>query len=77
MKLGSKINLFLISLVIFHKFSFAEEKITTSPLLNIDEIKPSFEELDAEVENFSSNQNLKEKKKFKKLKIFASYFDRS
>ena len=63
MKLGSKVNVFLISLIIFHKFSFADEKITTSPLINLDEIKPSFEELDSEIENLSSDQNLKEKKK--------------
>ncbi len=68
MKLGSKVNVFLISLIIFHKFSFADEKITTSPLINIDEIKPSFEELDSEIENLSSDQNLKEKKKLKNLK---------
>ena len=31
-------------------------------MINIDEIKPSFEELDSEIENLSSDQNLKEKK---------------
>ena len=32
--------------LIITNFSRSEEKITTSPLINIDEIKPSFEELD-------------------------------
>ena len=32
--------------IFFFKFSRSEQKITTSPLINIDQIKPSFEELD-------------------------------
>ena len=63
MKLGNKFYLtitfyFLIQL----STSFANEKIMTSPLINIQKIKPSFEELDIDQENFSSSQNLKEKK---------------
>ena len=67
MKPGNKIILiFFISLISFN-FSLAEQKITVSPLINIDDIKPSFEELE---ENDSSipNQTLKEKKNVKKLK---------
>ena len=50
MKLGNKIssNIFIF---FCNKFFIAEQKITTSPLLNIDKIKPSFEELDEEIEN--------------------------
>ena len=48
--------------------SFAEQKITTSPLINIDDIKPSFEEIDAKNDSINSRQNLKEKKNIKKLK---------
>ena len=48
--------------------SFAEQKITSSPLINIDDIKPSFEELDEKNENINSMQSLKEKKNVKKLK---------
>ena len=40
----------------------SEDKITTSPLINLDEIKPSFEELNDENEKNLSYQNLKEKK---------------
>jgi hypothetical protein len=48
--------------------SFAEQKITTSPLINIDDIKPSFEEIDAKNDSINSRQSLKEKKNIKKLK---------
>ena len=41
MKHGNKI--FLILSFIFTNFAIADEKITTSPLINIQEIKPSFE----------------------------------
>ena len=67
MKPGNNILLiFFISLISFN-FSLAEQKITVSPLINIDDIKPSFEELE---ENDSSipNQTLKEKKNVKKPK---------
>ena len=46
---------------------YPEDKIITSPLINIDEIKPSFEELDDTDENISSNEKLKEKVKIVKI----------
>ena len=62
MKLGNRI----IQIFFLFFFSFglliAEEKIITTPLINIDQIIPSFEELQDENENISTNQNLKEKK---------------
>ena len=62
MKLGNNFYLIIFFyLLIQLNFSFANEKIITSPLINIEKIKPSFEELDVEQENFSSDQNLKEK----------------
>ena len=48
MKLGNKIYLILIFSFLISSYSFAEEKITTTPLINVEEIKPSFEELDEE-----------------------------
>ena len=41
----------------------ADDKITTSPLINIEKIKPSFEETDEENEKVYTDKNLKEKKK--------------
>ena len=61
MKLGSKF-LILTFFLLFTNYSYSEEKITTTPLINIDKIKPSFEELTEENENISSNRSLKEKK---------------
>ena len=62
MKLGNKIYLFFILLFISISVLKAEEKITTSPLINVDEIKPSFEESIEENENLTTNKNLKKKK---------------
>ena len=62
MKLGNKIFQFFLMYFICQNILFSEDKITTSPLLNIEEIKPSFEELIEENENVSLDQNLKEKK---------------
>ena len=61
MKLGNNVFLILLFYIFFSNLLFSEEKIVTAPLINIDEIKPSFEELDDQ-ENFSSNKSLKEKK---------------
>ena len=62
-RLGSKINFLLIIFLLLNNTSFAEDKITSAPLINLDKIKPSFEELNEENENFATDQNLKEKKK--------------
>ena len=40
---GNKIFLILFFVLIFSNFLKAEQKITSTPLINIDEIKPSFE----------------------------------
>jgi hypothetical protein len=61
-----KFIFFFILLIFNFNVSKAEEKITTSPLINLDEIKPSFESSDGEIENFTIEQDLKEKKKIKK-----------
>ena len=68
MKLGNRIYLILIFFIIFSHSSKADDKIITSPLINIEEIKPSFEELDEEISNNYSKQNLKEKKNKDSLK---------
>ena len=67
MKLGNNIYLIIIIFFFSSNFSYAEEKISTSPLLNIEDIKPSFEELEEVNENISTNKNLKEKKNLSNL----------
>ena len=52
MKLGSKIKYFLILFILSNNFSFADEKIINTPLINLKEIKPSFEEVLKGTENF-------------------------
>lgn len=65
MRLGNKVVLFIL-----FSFNFlqAEQKITTTPLINIDEIKPSFENPDLNDENIISNKKIREKKNVKNLK---------
>ena len=68
MILGKKIS--LLKILFFYLLAFstiAEEKITTSPLINLDNIKPSYEETDEKNENISQNQGIKEKKIKNKL----------
>ena len=68
MKLGNKRLIFIVLFSLFSKFLNAEEKIITSPLINVEEIKPSFEEPVEENENISTSQILKEKKNSLNLK---------
>ena len=70
MKLGNKIYLILILSLYFTQttVTHSEEKIISTPLINVDDIKPSFEEPNEENENISSNENLKEKKNINNLK---------
>ena len=64
MKPGNKFKLVIaFLLMIFSISSFAEEKITSTPLINIDKIKPSFDEIEEKNEELTSGQNLREKKK--------------
>ena len=64
MKLGISLTLIIIYFLTIN-LSFSNDKITTTPLLNLNEIKPSFEELDDKNETVSTKKNLKIKKKKK------------
>ena len=68
MKLGNRILLILTFLFLTLNSSFSEEKITSTPLINVEKIKPSFDELVEENENISLNKNIKEKKGERVLK---------
>ena len=68
MKLGNKICLIFFLNMILLKTSLAEQKIITSPLINIDDIKPSFEELDESNDTINNNKKFKENKNVKKPK---------
>ena len=62
MKLGNRVVLIFILFFFSLNFLNSEEKITTTPLINVEKITPSFEEIIEENENIYSNQSLKEKK---------------
>ena len=65
MKLGNKYFkfIFLFSLIIFPNLSYAEENISSSGLINLEDIKPSFDALDERNEKQDFKQKLKAKKK--------------
>ena len=67
MNLGNKSLILLIIFFIFYKnFSIAEQKISTSPLINLDELKPSFEDID-EKSNETINKEIILNKKINNL----------
>ena len=59
---GNRLILIFILFFVSNGFLLAEEKVTSNPLINLDELTPSFEELEGENENISSSQSLKKKK---------------
>ena len=71
MRLGNKFYLILILNLFFFEYLIADNKITASPLINIQEIKPSFETLEEENES-NTTQNLKEKRDNKPLRSFQA-----
>ena len=62
MKLGNKFSLICCFLIFNSFLAYAEDPIVTSPLINLNEIKPSFEELE-ESNNLNSTIKIKDKKK--------------
>ena len=63
MKLGSKakVSFILFLFLLLSSKSLSEEKITTVPLINLEKIKPSFEDIEEKKENLSKINNLKNK----------------
>jgi len=58
MKPGNKFYFILISIFFcFNSFSLAEEKISSSPLINLDKLKPSFEEVE-ETNDISTKKDI-------------------
>ncbi len=64
MILGKNFKYLITSILSLFFFSaFAENKITSSPLINLENLKPSFEETEIESENILSNKQIKNKNK--------------
>ncbi len=63
MRLGNK-EIISFFLSFFLSFSlFAEDKIISTPLINLNELKPSFEETDDFIKDLSNSGKLKDRKK--------------
>ena len=64
MRLGNKfLAIFIFSIAFHNSMSFGQDKILSSPLINLDELKPSFEETD-ETSNITPNTDgIKRKQK--------------
>ena len=65
MKAGNKIKFFIIIFFLFNDLSFlkSEEKISSSPLINLNKIKPSFEISDENIETAPNRKIIKKKGK--------------
>ena len=64
MKLGNNRFIILIFFLFFYNsVSVAEDKILSSPLINLDELKPSFEEVDETNSSIIDTEVIKKKKK--------------
>ena len=64
MKPGNNIKTILVFLVFFFpSVLFAEEKITSTPLVNLDKIKPSFEETNEKNDKIIVKKKSKKKRK--------------
>ena len=63
MRLGSKIKFIIILIFTIQSFSaFSENTISSSPLINLNEIQPSFESIDEKNESLNNIQKLKQKR---------------
>jgi hypothetical protein len=73
MKLGCNI-FFLITFILFflNSFSTAEEKISSSPLINLEKLKPSFEEVEEVNDTLIKKNQLISKKKNEKTNNSSS-----
>ena len=68
MKLGNSIIIIFLSIFFFSSFPlYAQDKIISSQLINLDEIKPSFEEVESTTIENSSNELIQLKKKNLKI----------
>ena len=65
MKLGNSRIILSTFLILFYcQSSLSEDKIISSPLINLNELKPSFEEVDNSEDEVSINNTIKQKKNF-------------
>ena len=69
MRLGNSKFFFIFLFFIYLSPSQSEDKILTTPLINLNELKPSFEEIeDINEDSIANNDEIKQKKKMLKKK---------
>ena len=69
MRYGSIKIVLQVLIIFFYSLSIrAENKISTSPLINLNDLKPSFEEVNDQSNEINNNQIITKKKKKKYLK---------
>ncbi len=66
MKLGNNIFFFIFLFFSLSSKAISEDKIVTTPLINLGELKPSFEEIDNIADEPVVNDSIKDKKKILK-----------
>ena len=72
MKHGNNLKIYYFLIVFFFpNIILAEEKILSTPLINLNQIQPSFEVSDDENESLTTNNAIKEKKNSKKINAHA------
>ena len=72
MKHGNSLKITYFFLIFFFSnLILAEEKILSSPLINLDQIQPSFEVSDDDNESFNTSNQIREKKDNKKISAHA------
>ena len=65
MRAGNNFIFLLLGVFFNSSICFAEEKIISSPLINLNEIKPSFEDIEEMKKDYGANEIIKNKKKKK------------
>ncbi len=77
MNLGNNITIILIIILFFFNLvsiSKAEDKILSSPLINLDQLEPSFEEVEEEFKDENNKKIIKNKKQFSTINKFSAKF---
>ena len=72
MRAGNNFIFLLLGVFFNSSICFAEEKIISSPLINLNEIKPSFEDIEEIKKDYGANEIIKNKKSLSKKNISPS-----
>ncbi len=76
MKLGNKIPCYTFFILLFYTFnSLAEDRIISAPLINLDNLKPSFEDIeDSSIDEFAGEKIQNKDKMMSKSRLSSAKF---